>query len=168
MSKRLYKLLGVLLLSLILLKILYWIYSGGWQSNVSRVHATARTSEQDIREQLLSFTPIGSSGKDVLTFVLDSMRPSKPPDAHWQYLDALQAERTRPIRAYTDDRPEQLAALPFPAPGPPPRTIYLLIGEYPHRWVTASVVAIWTFDSHDKLVDLTVERMMGPPPWAEM
>jgi hypothetical protein len=167
MNNRFYRILGFCLAALILLRALHWILSGGWSSNVSGVHATAYTNEQNIREQLLSYMPLGSNGKDVLAFVVDSLRPVRPADAHWEYVDAVQAERTYPIRAYTLDRTKP-AGLKGDMRWPPPRTIYLLIGTYPHRWVTASVVAIWTFDDHNKLVDLTVERLMGPPWWADL
>jgi hypothetical protein len=117
--------------------------------------ATENSSISAIHDKLLSHTPIGSDGTNVLTYVVDDLKP-KSVFCYYAYVDALQASR----HARLDVMRTGLStpAIAKPADWPPQE-------NWPAKDINATFrthifagpfSAHWTFDKNDKLIRLEV------------
>jgi|HubBroStandDraft_6_1064221.scaffolds.fasta_scaffold402247_2 hypothetical protein len=134
----------------------------GWKSFVStkKLDVNPSMKDGDIRQKLLSLTPKGSDGTNVLKFVVDDLRPTSGCSSYFAYYDALKAAGYTRLNVV----PVNLAppAVPPTPPDWPPREIYVVLGTYPESHFIWSLTACWKFDKHDKLTDIVICRDNSP------
>src|SRR5262249_40575579 len=113
-----------------------------------KAHVSVFTPDEQIRERLLAYTPIGSNGTNVLRSVLDGLCPHKQVSAYSVYVDVLQAgesSRVPVVRTHWMTEPH--------------RTIDVELGSYPAGLMFTRIVTLrWIFDEQDSLTDLSVKR----------
>ena len=123
------------------------------------------SSDNDVpetRERLLSATPIGSDGTNVLKYVVDDLKPKGGIGAYVKYVNALQAGRQSRLDVQRLDFGPP--AVPKPSDWPtnedyPPREIFAFLKTYLNG---NRLLATWTFDKNDKLLTIDVVRDMTP------
>ena len=115
-----------------------------------------------IHDQLLSHTPIGSDGTNVLAYVVDDLKP-KSVFAYYAYVDALQASRHAQLKLNVFRTGLDTNRPPFwpPKEDYPPKQID---AKFRTHLIGRPFMAHWTFDKNDKLVKLDVYEEPPPPP----
>jgi hypothetical protein len=137
--------------------------TGCWESNVSKsvLNVAPSTKDDEIQRKLLSFTPKGSDGTNVLKFVVDDLKPKTGCISFYTYYDALKAAGYTNLNVVPENL-EPPAIMPSPPIDWPPREIYVVLGTYPDRNFLWKLTADWKFDKHDKLLDITIGRDNSP------
>jgi len=115
---------------------------------VGVAHVRVSQSNSEIRQKLFVQTPKGTSGVDVLSFVVGTLKPRDRVNAYFRYVDAIEAS--------TGNRP--------PVVPTTQRTIRVVLEERSSGLLTSKlVIALWNFDDSDRVTDITIERQtMGP------
>jgi hypothetical protein len=120
----------------------------------NRVNMATNGSDEEIRQRLLSRTPVGTSAIDVLSFVVDTLRPRDSRNAYYRYVDAYAAKTGhRPDICPTDSTDAATK-----------RTIDVLLQvRVSGICFNELTSATWFFDEHDRLADVRVKRTdIGP------
>jgi hypothetical protein len=125
--------------------------------------ATENSSVSAIRDRLLSHTPIGSDGTNVLTYVVDDLKP-KNVFAYYGYVDALQASRHTRLDVMRTGLSAPAIAKPSDWPPQEDWPAKDIIATFRTHIIAGPFVATWTFDKNDKLVKLDVHEEPPPPP----
>ena len=117
-----------------------------------RVHLTRFFSEETVHSAVLAHTPVGSSGTNVLQFVVKNF-PHKRIDAYYQYVDSLEDAENRHLPVGKTDWMY-----------PPRNTIDVYLGSYPVGLFFAKEIEIkWLFNEQDILTNIVVRtREYGP------
>ena len=118
------------------------------------------TTDEEIRELLISHTPMGSDATNVLKFVADELRPQDGALSYFKYVDALETGKTNRMNVVRED--PQPISIGAAAPNWTPRHVYAVIGSYPDAGLLCKVAVNWTFDKNDRLLDLEIVRDHGP------
>ena len=119
------------------------------------------SGEPGTRERLLAATPIGTDATNVLKYIVDDLRPQWAA-SYYTYIDVLEASRH--VRLNVQPANPGPPAVPMPSDWPPqknwpPRQIDVVIKTYLNG---DKLGASWTFDKHDKLLELDVSRSTQP------
>jgi len=133
-------------LTLLLLAAILTLTGCTLNSNVSpkTLKVSVSTKDADIRERLLSYTPIGSDATNVLRFIVDDLCPKSGCMAFVPYVRALQSSRHDRLNVTPSEWP--------------PQGIYVVIGEYLGGEYYWRLDATWKFDKNDKLIEIVIER----------
>ena len=124
---------------------------------------TGCASEKSIsalHDDLLSHTPIGSHGTNVLTYIVDDLKPRRV-FAYYAYVNALQASRHLPSNVMSTGLDTNRPPFWPPQEDYPPRVID---ASFRTHLIGGPFLAHWTFDKNDKLVKLDVYEEPPPPP----
>jgi len=116
---------------------------------VGRVQPTFASSDEQIRSELFSHTPIGTHGTSVLNFVLNKMCDANiSVSAYEEYVAALQAVSSRRLTARTE--PEYQGRAHYG------RRVY--VEKYPTGLTSTLAILVWEFDSNDTLTNISVQK----------
>jgi hypothetical protein len=112
--------------------------------DLGRVHAGSDANKA--RTKLLSYTPPGTTAKEVIRFVADDLHQAGPGQgsAYYRYLQDYRASTGKDANLVPTDSITG------------ERTIEAIVSSLPAGFMMASeVMATWHFDKQDKLVDIT-------------
>jgi len=118
-------------------------YLGG----VGKIHSGSE--EKAAREKLLTYTPPGSSPKEVLSFVVNDLYRAGQVNAYHEYL--------RDYEASTGTQVNNITPTDY-------RTVEVIVSSWPDGLLSAhEVSATWHFDREDQLTDITTNSYsIGP------
>jgi len=116
---------------------------------IGRVRPDYFSSEEHIRSRLLSHTPIGDSGTNVLDFVVNKMCSAGVSVAAYAgYVDAVQPVMSHQLRVVR--QPETEGRITYG------RCIWAV--KYPVGMTSTEVRVTWRFDASDMLTNIVVEK----------
>ena len=117
------------------------------QTREAPVIVNLHAKRDEIRAALLQHTPVGSSVKDVTNFISKQLQPDGggSPVAVATVKDNSQPRVAKAIRVYLGQYYNH------------PEVVFLSAPLMVQREVTA----LWLFDSHDRLIDLRVDKQNG-------
>ena len=126
-----------------------------WRNEVSTkvLDVNQSTKDEDIRGKLLSYTPKGSDGTNVLKFVVDDLRPKEGCTTYFAYFETCR-------KARPDWEGKLIVCVDLSPPSS--REIFADIGAYRDFKDFYTIRAYWEFDKKDKLVDIVVGRDHTP------
>jgi len=102
-------------------------------------------TEDQMRNRILSHTPIGMNVTEVLAFIVDDMCPKKKLYAPQNYINKIHPGGSSKIRVLPDDESH--------------RKIRVVLSSYPVGVFTDNITEVtWSFDSHDRLTDIHANR----------
>lgn len=105
-------------------------------SNDTKIKISPRLSENEIRDRLLKYTPVGSSLEEVREFAQIRLKHIGDPN---------------------EDGPATRRRRPGPDEDVGVRSVNVCLGEYGFPGRTGTFIS-WSFDKNDKLVDVIVQK----------